>query len=148
MPKHKKKGKQHEDEDFDDMLAEFQASDLAAASDASSTAFASSSSVSARMDERISTTSPPSPSLANTATWDISEEAIVIACRAGNLSQLRQWGHHDVRVRTGEPLSAAVWNEVSFDVLFCLVKELLADVNHGPHATCGLFDFQLIGNAD
>jgi ankyrin repeat protein len=44
---------------------------------------------------------------------------------------LRLWSQHGVKVRTGDPLCASVFNKkgVSFDVLSCLVKELGADVN-------------------
>jgi ankyrin repeat protein len=58
-----------------------------------------------------------------------SEKAIIDVCLAGNMAQLRQWGEQGVWARTAVPLSQAVHNGGSIDVLSCLVKELGADVN-------------------
>jgi hypothetical protein len=130
MPKQKKKSKQHEDDEFDDMLAEFQAADLTTASNATSPPAASSSSKSARTDARPSLTSLPSQAAENATRPHVSEEAIINASSVGNLAQLQHWGRQGVRVRTGIPLFWAVYNRASLDVLFCLVKELGADINH------------------
>jgi hypothetical protein len=59
----------------------------------------------------------------------VSEEAIIAACKAGNVAQLKRWGRQGVRVATAGPLIYAVQVNLSFDVLYCLVKELGADVN-------------------
>jgi hypothetical protein len=136
MPKNKKKGKQqHEDEEFDDMLAELQAADLATASSASSTlAISSLSSTPSSLsgvgaDARPSMTPLPSPAAAHVAAWSVSEEAIVDACISGNIFQLRRWGSQGIRIRTAKPLCGAVLNGASVDVLSYMVKELGADVN-------------------
>jgi hypothetical protein len=126
MPKqNKKKGKKEKEEDFDDMLAEFQAGDLATASNSANSSTTSSSSSGAEVDARASVTLLPSPA----AGHNVSEEAIIGACLAGNLAQLRRWRQDGVRVKTAGPLCQGVVDEVSFDVLSFLVKELGADVN-------------------
>jgi hypothetical protein len=62
MPKQNKtKGKKEKDEDFDDMLAELQASDLASASNAANSSTTSSSSSGAEADARPSVTLLPGP---------------------------------------------------------------------------------------
>jgi hypothetical protein len=129
MPKNKKQGKQEEDKDFDKMLAEFRAADLATPSNASGTLSTSSSSTGTRLDARPSVTSLPSSALASAAGPYVSEEAIIDACLAGDLAELRRWGRQGVRVSTALPLLQAVRNGASFDVLRCLVKELGANVN-------------------
>jgi hypothetical protein len=129
MPKHKKKSKQKEDEDFDDMLAELRAADLATASITSSVLATSSSSSSAGMDPGSSMTSLPSSAPANVAGWHVSEEAIVSACERGDMALLQMWGRQGVRVRTADPLCKSAFIGASFDVISCLVKELGADVN-------------------
>jgi hypothetical protein len=124
MPKQKKKGKKEEDEGFDDMLAELQAADLPTARSASSAPATSSSSSIAGTNAGPSTTSLLSP-----AGQNVSEEAIIDACLAGNVGQLQRWGREGIRVTTAEPLLDSVSNGASFEVLSCLVKELGADVN-------------------
>jgi hypothetical protein len=119
MPKQKK----IEEEDFDDMLAEFQAADLAAASDASS------SSSTAETDARPSMTSLPRQTAERAAGPQVLEVAIIDACSAANLDQLRRWGRQSVRVETAEPLCLSVYGGASFNIISCLVKELGADVN-------------------
>jgi ankyrin repeat protein len=124
MPKQRKKNKEEVDEDFDDMLAEFQVADLTTASIAASLPVASSSSSIARVAVH-----PSTASLFNAAGWIVSEDAIVDACMSGNLLQLRRWGCQGVRVRTTEPLRQSAHSGASFDILSCLVNELCADVN-------------------
>lgn len=94
------------------MLAELAEVDIATASTTSSVLAASSSSSTANMAEK-----------------NVSEEAIVSACIAGNLFQLRRYSRLRVRLRMAAPLYHAVCTGAVFDVLFCLVKELGADVN-------------------
>jgi ankyrin repeat protein len=127
MPKNKKKGKQENDNDFNDMLAEFQAADLATASSASSILATSSSSSSA-------VTSLLSQASENARRRNISEDAIILACMSGDLAQLRRWGQQGVRVTTMEPLRVAVQAKLPFAVLSCLVKDLRADVNQRDEA--------------
>jgi hypothetical protein len=119
MPKNEEKGKQ-EDEDFDDMLAEFQAADLAAASNAGSNTPATSTirvaSTSLGTLSSSSMTSRHSPAPANAARSNVTEDAINRACKAGNLVQPQRWGREGIRVRTAEPLDS-VRNGASFEVL-------------------------------
>jgi hypothetical protein len=56
-----------------------------------------------------------------------TEDAIVDACRFGDLAQLQRWGQQGVRVRTCVPLLAAAANG-NLDVMRYLVVELGADV--------------------
>jgi hypothetical protein len=58
----------------------------------------------------------------------VTEDAIVEACQAGDLDQLRCWGRQGVRVTTCRPLFEAVLNG-NLDVMRYLVLELGADVN-------------------
>jgi hypothetical protein len=128
MPKHTKKGKQENDEDFDDMLAEFQIADLATSTAARPLA-ASSLSSTMGADARPSVTLLPSLASGNAAGRKVSEEAIVYACLAGNLAQLQRWGQQGVRARTADPLCLAVQKEASFNILKCLVNELGSNVD-------------------
>jgi hypothetical protein len=123
MPKNKKKSKQPDEEEFDDMLAEFWVGDLATASNASRTPATSSSPSTAGTDSRPSTMAANAAAnvAANMTEGIVSRDAIVNACISGNLSQLRRWGRQGVRVRTVDPLFQAVLNGASYDVLFCLV---------------------------
>jgi hypothetical protein len=134
MPKNKKTGKK-ENENFDDMLAEFRAADLASTNSAASLApakstnYAASNSSIAGAGARASMASLPSPSAANVARRNVSEKAIIDACLAGNLAQLQQWGRQGVRVTTAEPLLEAAGTEATFAVISYLVKELAAEFN-------------------
>jgi hypothetical protein len=134
MPKQKKLSKKVDDEDFDEVLTEFRAGDLATVDNAASTTPATSRSSAASTLLVTSSSSqpmkfPPSPVTANVAGRNVSVEAIVNACKRGDVAQLRRWIRQGVRVRTHELLRQAVYNGASFDVLSCLVKELSADVN-------------------
>jgi hypothetical protein len=129
MPKHNKKGKKAEDEDFDDMLAEFQAADLKTASNAAELSATTNSSSTVGTESSYSIAPLPSPPQGNAARRNVSQEAIVSACKAGNLAHLQMWGRQGIRVRTVQPLGEALKNGASFKVLSCLVKELGADVN-------------------
>jgi hypothetical protein len=72
---------------------------------------------------------------ANAAFRTVSEDAIVGACTAGNVSHLQHWGRQGVRVTSTEPFRHSIYIGASFkeaptfDALSCLVKELGADVN-------------------
>jgi hypothetical protein len=128
MPKNKKKCKK-EDENFDDMLAEFQVGDLAAASSAGSPLAKASLSSTARMEPRPSTAPLHSSAPANGAGRNVSEDAIINAFMSENMAQLRRWGRQGIRVTTAEPLCQAVLAGATFALLSCLVRELGADVN-------------------
>jgi hypothetical protein len=128
MLKNKKQGKQEDNEDFDDMLAEFLVADLATANKAANPLITSSSSSGARTSARPS---EPSPATANLGSAHISEDAIIRVCKAGNLVQLQRWGRQGVRTRTMRPLLRAVSNGTSFEVLKCLVNKLGANINQG-----------------
>jgi hypothetical protein len=131
-----KKSKQDEDADFDDMLAEFWATDLTTARSQASFPATSSSSFIAGTDSRPSITSLPDPAAANATGRNVSEATIISACIEGNLTQLRRWGQQGVWVGTAEPLGLAVFEGIPLEVLSCLVKELGADVNQRDKRGC------------
>jgi hypothetical protein len=129
VPKQKKtKSKKENDKDFDDMLADFHASDLVTARSASGTLITSSSSSGAGTDARPSMELLPSLGSKGAAGLNVAEEVIVSACIAGNLSQLRQWSHQNVQVRTAELLLRAGLSRATFNLLSC-VKKIGADIN-------------------
>jgi hypothetical protein len=75
-------------DDFDDVLAEFAASDLQNTANFKSTTTAA--------NATVSTVANP------------TEEEIDEACAAGNLTKLRQWGPRGIRVASPHPLLRAV----------------------------------------
>jgi hypothetical protein len=129
MLKQTKKSKQAENEDFDDMLAELAIADCATANNTARVSATSSSSTTTGTGVRPSVTTLPNLASENAAGRFVSEDAIVSACTAANLAQLRRWRRQGVRVRTAKPLLEAVVHGASFEVLSCLVKELGADVD-------------------
>jgi hypothetical protein len=126
MPKRKKKGKQDAD-NFDGMLAEFQAADLTAASSSGSIPATSNSATGVGADKKLAMT--PLNSAREGTGRVVSEEAIIDACKTSNFAQVRRWGRQGARVTTAEPLLRAMQVNAPFDVLTCLVKELGADVD-------------------
>jgi hypothetical protein len=111
------------DDAFDKMLSELTAQDAQLptdirASTARTTNTASSSSSSVSGEQEVS-----SPEL------QVSENAIVAACKRGDITQLRRWGRQGVRVKSADLLIDCIIAEVSLDILRCLVKELGADIN-------------------
>jgi hypothetical protein len=100
-------------DDFDDMLAEFAASDL---KNAAITNIADTTSATITTASTYFTA--PNP----------TEEDIVEACAAGNLSLLRRWGRRGIRVVSPGPLLEVVLRN-DLDMMRCLVMELGADVN-------------------
>jgi hypothetical protein len=110
------------DDEFDDMLAKLCAVDVTAEAATSSERSASSIS---------SSTSTPSLSATNRASaaaWEVSTKALTQACVNGNISQLRRWARHGIRVTSPVPLFMTVWHG-KYEVVQCLVEELGADVN-------------------
>jgi hypothetical protein len=88
-------------DDFDDMLAELRASDPAMITDVASTAaraVVSSSSSSARAEVSLSTGPQPIPAGGANAEIQASNQAIIAACRRGDVIQLRNWGRQGVRI--------------------------------------------------
>jgi ankyrin repeat protein len=118
------------DDDFDRRLAEVMAADPTP-SDAvhtwteTTTSLASASASGDRSSSRSSSRSQVS----STPKATVSDEAIINACRKGNLTQLQRWGRQGVRVQSAEPLICAVFNGAPTNVLCCLVNDLGADVN-------------------
>ena len=100
------------DDDLDSMLAEFRAADLT--SDAASSTTTSTT--------KTSTSSAK-------GTMRVSEDAIIKACIAGNVNQLRRWGKQGIRVASAWPLIQLALKAAPPDVLRCLIKDLGADVN-------------------
>jgi hypothetical protein len=94
------------DDDFDDMLAEFQTADLNAPSIA------------------ITATSMSATAIDN----KVSEQTLISAVDRGDNSQLQRWAKRGVRVHSGDLLCHAAANGTAA-VARCLVKELKADVN-------------------
>jgi hypothetical protein len=93
-------------DDFDDMLAEFAASDLESGAKSTSAATAS--------------TAPSGSSP--------TEHEIVNACAKGDVDRLCRWGRRGIRVASTRPLLfAALKNNV--DMIMCLVDELGANAN-------------------
>ena len=121
MPKSKKVEKRQEAEaataetadDFDVMLAELRAADLAAPPSSSSSSTASNG--------------PRARATINSSAPRVSEETMMMACKAGELSKLRRWGRQGVRTSALSFCSVVVMGRV--DVMRCLVEELGADVN-------------------
>jgi hypothetical protein len=109
------------DDDFDDMLAELRAEDVAAKGAASSTNSSNSSSTSTSSSSSFKRASPA-------ATEWVSEDMLVRACGRGDISQLRRWARWGVRVTSAEPFCNAVRGG-NYEVEQCLVRELGADVN-------------------
>jgi DNA-binding GntR family transcriptional regulator len=134
MPKQNKdaKGKRQKsgavadqtDDDFDDMLAEFCAADLASATASGSTTTTSASS--------SSSSNNPTPAArattrrATTRRAAVPEATIIRACVAGDVGLLRQWARRDIRAASAEPLWVAAAGG-KLDVVRLLLKELGAD---------------------
>jgi hypothetical protein len=109
------------DDDFDDMLAELRAEDVAAKGATSSNRSASISNSSGTSTSSSSTTS-------QAAADEVSEEALLRACVRGDISLLLRWARRGIRVTSAEPLCNAVL-QGKHEVVQCLVRELGADVN-------------------
>jgi hypothetical protein len=141
MPKNKSKqqgakaavGDAHND--FDKMLAEVTAADSEVSADVpastATTASSTSSSSSKSSRSRSSRSSSSSSSSGRTGAprLQASEMEIFGACERGDIAQLRRWGREGVRVKNADLLVNAILDEVSSDILRCLVKELGADIN-------------------
>jgi hypothetical protein len=116
-----------DDNDFDRMLAEVTAADSqlpadVPASTATTANIASSSSSS-------SSSSGGGGQGTSLPGLQVSEMAIIGACRRGDITQLRRWGQQGVRVKSADMFIDSILFGVSPDILRCLVKELGADVN-------------------
>jgi ankyrin repeat protein len=131
MPKHHKKGETKgkkvdaaiadADDDFDNILAELQASDLT-----NIIATTITTTTSASSNRRSSSTSSTSSGLPPRA--EVTEAMIVQASVRGDVAQLWRWAKRGVRVGSTKPLSGAVLkNHIA--AVRCLVKELGADSN-------------------
>jgi hypothetical protein len=117
------------DDDFDDMVAEVCAADLASPLVAGSTTNTNASSSSSSS----SSSSNPIPAARATrrrveAIETVSEEMIVQACTAGDVSLLRRWARRGIVVISTEPLFCAAATG-KLDAVRVLVRELGADVN-------------------
>jgi hypothetical protein len=143
MLKHNKKSRQQgakaapaqTDDDFDDMLAEVCAADLAdpAATSVSNPTMGTAvhESVPATASSSSSSSNPsPAPMIGN------RDEAIMVACERGNMVQLRRWGRQAVHVASAEPLCACAYLGCPLDILRCLVNYLGADVNLAGKEGC------------
>ena len=149
MPKQNKKGKGKDkgkkverataetDDDFDDMLAELRALDVAASAASSTTktsttSTASSSSSSSSSNRSTSSTSSISRQTVSAPTSRTGTEVTVAMIRqasfSGDVTQLRWWGRRGVRVSSAQLLCDLV-GLGAVDVAQCLVEELGADVN-------------------
>jgi ankyrin repeat protein len=76
-----------------------------------------------------SSSSSSSSSTFTTHGLQVSENAIVDACKRGDNAQLRRWGRQGVRVSGAEALLKSVFSGANFDLFRCLVKGLGADIN-------------------
>jgi hypothetical protein len=141
MPKHHKKGEikgkqfgvaiADADDDFDNMLAELQASDFtnARATTATTTTSAGSN------HRSSSSSSTSSTSLSSPTGSEVTEAMIVQASARGNVAQLRRRAKHGVRVSSSKPLSEATMKN-NIAAVRCLVKELKADCNQTDDQDC------------
>jgi ankyrin repeat protein len=134
MPKNKSKRKGAKapndgtDDDFDRMLAEVTAGDYELQADvppstATSATEASSSSISSSSSSSSRRQGASSPG------FHVSEDAIVAACKRGDITQVRRWGRQGVLVKSSDLLVEFAFTGTSLDILRCLVKELGADIN-------------------
>jgi hypothetical protein len=114
-------GAEYADDDFDGMLAEFQIADVTTATPNTGSTTTPTSSLAAG-------SSSGSSSSASTAEITVTEEAIIVACKSGNVSKLRQWGRRGVRVTSAMPLCHAAYLG-KLDVMRCLLEKLGADVH-------------------
>jgi hypothetical protein len=132
MPKNKSKvqgvkaatvGADDDDDDFDKMLAEVTAEDSQLPADvlASTTRTVSSTSSSS------SSSSGSGEQGASSQGLHVSENAMFGACKRGDIGQLRRWGRQGVLVKKADILIDCIFDEMNFDILRCLVKELGAD---------------------
>jgi hypothetical protein len=136
MPKHDKKRKvkgnevgaktadEFTDDDFDNMLAELQASDLTNITTTITTTATSAGS----NRQRSSRSSTGSSSSDSSLGEEVTEAMIMQASVRGDVNRLRRWAKRGVRVSTTRALSEAIMKNDIFTVR-CLVKELGADVN-------------------
>jgi hypothetical protein len=142
MPKNNAKGKRQgakaapaqTDDDFDDMLAEMCAADLAITAATSvrnltsAAANTTTSSSSSSFTPRVPGTS--TPGLVAPATGQrASAEAIIAACKHNDIAQLRLWGRQGVRLTNATPLMNCAVNGASVGLVRCLIDDLGADVN-------------------
>jgi ankyrin repeat protein len=136
-----------DDDDFDKMLAEVSAEDSQLPADvrASTARTVSSISSSSSSSSSSSGSGEQGPSLPG---LHVSQNAIIGACKRGDIAQLRRWGRQGIRVKNADLLVNAILDEISLGILRCLVKELGADVN-GARLTDGgtpLYAAAWIGN--
>jgi hypothetical protein len=125
----KGKGKENEgDDDLNNMLANFRASDLSNSTITNMTTTTGSSSSSSSINN--------SSGISSTAFGiKVIEAMIIQASIRGDVAQVRQWAKLGVRVSSAEPLCQAVFYDKIGAVqclakeLQCLAKELGADVN-------------------
>jgi hypothetical protein len=156
MPKNSKKVKQQgvkavqTDDDFDDMLAEMCAADVAApkaprigtltmgsavheSAPATARSSSSSNSSSTSSSARAQRIPPPIPAGINVLPamdgMSAMDMAIMTACVRCDTTQLRLWGRQGVRIVNAKFLCASASKGASLDVLRCLVKGLGADAN-------------------
>jgi hypothetical protein len=131
MPKNKKKGKREAD-DLDDILAQIRTIELTWAHSTESKPAIPRSAISrsamiAGANKGLART--PLNSATTGTGWIVSEKVIGVACMTGNIAQLKRWRRQGVRVTTAGPLCSALHCTDPLDVLYCLVKELGADVH-------------------
>jgi hypothetical protein len=140
-PNKNKKGKRQKtdvvaaqtEDDFDDMLAELCAADIASPAANNTTSIAititpSSSSGSSNRSSSPTLAARASTRRAKAAREIVPEMVIVWACVAGDMSLLRQWAKRGIRVTSAKPLCQAAAND-RLDVVRVLVMELGADVS-------------------
>jgi hypothetical protein len=113
------------DDDFDRMLAEVTTADMqlpvdVPASTVTTASITSSSSSSSSSSEGAG---------ASLRGLQVSENAIVAACKRGDIAQLRRWGRQGVRVKSADTLIYSILEVMSIDILRCLVEDLGTDIN-------------------
>jgi hypothetical protein len=154
MPKQNKnaKGKRQKagvaaaqsDDDFDDMLAEVCAVDVASPlAVASITPTTTTTPPSSSSSSSSSSSTYPSPAARTTrsrveARETVSEATIVQACSLGDMSLLQRWARRGVRVMSAEPLLTAAGCG-KLDAVRLLLQELGADaslLHNGFTALC------------
>jgi ankyrin repeat protein len=117
LPKKNQKNNQGEvAEDFDDMLADFRAADLANAP-------------SSHVAQGVANDSP-----ANAARAHVPEATIAAAIMAGDLTKLRRWHRQGIRYSADMVCNAAQLGSIA--VMRCFVEELGADVNVADDDGC------------
>jgi hypothetical protein len=116
----KKKPAKPADDNFEDMLDEFKAQDLATASTITPSRSSSGSS------SGSSGAAPRRP-------IEVEEETIIVACANGELTRLRRWA--SLKVRTGVAVLCVACRYANVDVVRCVVQDMGADVNQAKEGS-------------